>query len=253
MTLGYEFQPVDVDLTDHPRVRDIEKRIRRAAFGLYVAGLCYSRKHRTEGRLPRSFPEDDDPKLVAELVRVGLWIARDDGGWDIHNWMAKSGRGSSGAVRTKRWREKQRAANDSRDASDASPVTDGDVTVTRHTVTDSSLSPSSSLSGSSSSADQKILTGGSSGAPDWFREGVAGAVEMAGLKVDAIDQRWLEYKASRSRKTWSMNHEDAVGWLVAVLRREKRDADAKPKARGAEATKQPYDENAPWLKLPEVG
>lgn len=252
MSLGYEFAPIDVLLPEHPRVLRIEKRLRRAAFGLYVIGQCYARKHKTAGHLPAAFAEDDDPRIVAELVRVGLWVER-EGGWDIYNWEAKSGRGSSGAERTKRWREKQKQSSSECDERDASHVTDGDVTVTRHTVTDSSLSVSSSVSSDLSKADQINLTGGSSGVPEWFAAGVVATIEQAGFAVDNVPARWLEYEGSRSRKTWSMNHKDAVAWLLAVLRREKRDADAKPKPRGAEATKQPYDENAPWMKLPEVG
>jgi hypothetical protein len=249
VSLGYKFHPVDVDLPEHWRVIEIAKRLRRAAFGLYVAASCYSRKHKP-GIVPRAYVEDDDPRLVQELVRVGLWIPRDDSGWEIHNWEKKSpGRKKSSeppgasTARVQKHREKQKTAND---------VTDETVTVTPETVSvphaGTSVSVSSPSLGSSQ-ADQINLTGGSGGgAPGWFATGVVDAVEMAGLKADAVEQRWLEYKASRSRKTWAMNHEDAVGWLVTVLRREKREADARPKTRGAEATKQPYDPDAPWLK-----
>ncbi len=164
VTLGYSFQPVDVDLPEHPRVKTIAKRYRRAALGLYVAGLCYARKH-TPGLVPMCFVEDDDPKLVEELVRVGLWVPLGEVGWEIFNWEKKSGRGSTGAERTKRWREKQRAAvNDAepfvgpptRAECDASHVTGRDVTVTRHRVT----VPSPSLSSSDSSGSDQGGAGG---------------------------------------------------------------------------------------------
>lgn len=255
MPLKYEFQPVDVDLSDHPRVRAIKKPLRRAAFGLYVDGLCYARKYKTDGALPESFPEDDDPRLVSELVRVGLWLPSEAGGWSIHNWEKKSaGRKKSSeppgasTPRVHKHRESQKtAANETvetvSETVETDPVPHGSA----------SLSVSSSTSSDLSQADQINLTGSSSAVPDWFAVGVVGTVEQAGFAANDIPARWLEYEGSRARKTWPMNHKDAVSWLLAVLRREKRDADAKPKARGAEATKQPYDENAPWMKLPEVG
>jgi hypothetical protein len=255
MSLSYRFHPIDVDLPEHWRVLEIEKKHRRAAFGLYVAASCYSRKHKP-GMVVRAYVENDDPKLIDELVRVGLWLPRDDGtGWDIFNWEKKSpGRKKSSeppgasTTRVQKHRESKKTANDV-------TVETVDETVETESVphAGTSISVSSSVSSDLSQADQINLTGGSGSVPDWFAVGVVGTVEQAGFTADNIPARWLEYEGSRARKTWSMNHKDAVAWLLAVLRREKRDADAKPKAKGAEATKQPYDENAPWMKLPEVG
>ena len=252
MTLGYEFQPVDVDLPNHPRVRMIQKRLRRAALGLYVAGLCYARQYRTDGALPFAFAEDDDPKLIEELVRVGLWVPSEAGGWTIFNWEKKSaGRKKtsepSGAstARVKKLREKRAGA-----------ANETDVTVNETGETDtvasqsSSSSISSSLSGSDlSEADQINLTGGPNGVPSFFVAAAATAEQAVGRKVDHLEARFVEYEASRDRKRWPMGHKDAAAWLTTVVRSEARQAkEGTSRKRGAEITRQPYEDDAPWLK-----
>jgi hypothetical protein len=66
--------------------------------------------------------------------------------------------------------------------------------------------------------------------------------------------RWLEYDASRDRKGWARNQRDAVGWLIACVRREQREAKTGVRPRNAsEITKQPTDPTAPWLQDDYVG
>jgi hypothetical protein len=245
MTLGYQFQPIDVDLPEHPRFKKIEKRYRRAALGLYVAASCYAKKH-NPGLVHRVFVEDDDPKVVAELVRVGLWVDRDDGDWDIFNWEKKSaGRkktseppGSSTA-RVQKHRAIKQSAND---------VTAGTVGETVETVpvtsSGTSLSMSTSSSSDLSSADQKIATGGDGGPPDWFIGSVATASMEVG-DISDVGARWRSYVSSRKRKGWSQNHEDAVGWLCDVVRSERARKPA-PRADTRQPLRNP--ENADWLK-----
>lgn len=132
--------------------------------------------------------------------------------------------------------------NKKRHASEPPGVT-RDNTVS-HAGVPISISISSTSSGSSSLGE-----GLGEGPPEWFGDAARTVSEGTGREVTDLHGRWLEYRASRERKNWAMNARDAVGWLTAVMRTEAR----QPKARGAEATKQPYDENAPWMKLPEVG
>lgn len=221
MSLGYSFQPVDVDLPEHPRVKTIAKRYRRAALGLYVAGLCYARKH-TPGLVPMCFVEDDDPKLVEELVRVGLWVHLGEVGWEIFNWEKKSGRGSTGAERTKRWREKQRAAVNeakpfvgppTRAEWRASHVTDRDVTVTCHRVTGSSTSYSISSSLSEGEPERE--------APSWFVDVVEAVTMDTGERFN-VPEAWMRYAGHRATKGRPRNAQDARYWLGTVMVPEAR-------------------------------
>lgn len=250
MALGYEFQPIDVHLPDHPRVKKIAKRHRRAALGLYVAALCYSRLH-IPGVVPSAFAEDDDPKLVEELVRVGLWVPRDDGDWDIFNWEKKSpGRKKSSeppgasTARVRKHRESQRTAND---------VTVETVGETVETVSvphaGTSVSVSMSVSSDLSQADQKNLTGDSGGPPEWFLGSVATASMEVGDIAD-VGARWRSYVSSRKRKGWSQNHEDAVGWLCDVVRGE-RNRKPPPRADTRQPLRNP--EAADWMKKASGG
>lgn len=247
MTLGYSFQPVDVDLPDHPRVKTIAKRHRRAALGLYVAGLCYARKH-TPGVIPQCFVEDDDPKLVEELVRVGLWVPRADGDWEIHNWEKKSpGRKKSSepsgasTVRVHKHRELKKTAND---------VTDETVVETVETVSVARASSSPSISPSVSSdlsqADQINLTGDSR--PPWA-DGAFDSAEMStGEKFDR-GTVWFTYSNARDDAKRSTNASDFKRYLGSWASRQKSERLSRPtRGRGAEITKQPYDPDAPWLK-----
>lgn len=133
----------------------------------------------------------------------------------------------------------------------------GQATVTRDMgVTSTVTAPvghaevPSSISISDSGLD---LSGESRGgeAPPWWPGAVAAAEQAVGA-IDSPQARWLEYSASRARKGWASNHRDAVGWLSTVIRDErKRHAKNGPKS--GEITKQPYDPDAPWIKLGDTG
>jgi hypothetical protein len=246
MTLGYNFQPVDVELPDHPRVKRIEKRHRRAALGLYVAALCYARKH-TPGVVPRAFAEDDDPRVVSELVRVGLWVEREDGDWDIHNWEKKSpGRKKSSEPPGASTPRVQKLRNRK-----AGAANETDVTVSETVVTDSvaraSSSPSISPSVSSSDlcpADQINLTGGSR--PPWADAAFASAEMSTGETFDR-GTVWFTYANARDDAGRPTNASDFKRYLGSWASRQKSERVNRPK-RPAEITKQPYDPDAPWLK-----
>lgn len=115
-------------------------------------------------------------------------------------------------------------------------------------VTDASVTSSSFNSGSGSGS-----LGGAGGAPpgappDWWAKAVATVEQVVG-PVDQPGARWLEYDASRERKGWARSHRDAVGWLTAVTREERTRARASPTRNAAETTKQPFDPDAPWMKV----
>ena len=71
---------------DHPKV----VAVGGDAAWLYVCGLCYCRRHLTDGRIPMAaVPRLTDckspMKLAARLVAVGLWH-EDGDGWRVHDW-----------------------------------------------------------------------------------------------------------------------------------------------------------------------
>lgn len=57
--------------------------------------------------------------------------------------------------------------------------------------------------------------------PPWFAAAAEAVRTAAGLPVDDLAARWLEYSAARERKGWAMNQRDAMGWITAVVRGEK--------------------------------
>lgn len=261
MSLDFEFSPIDVALEGHPKAYDAGPE----AMGLWLWGKLHSKHQRTGGRLRRSavlaaWGGKRNIALAKRLVTAGLWIARDDGDWDIFNEEKKSpGRQSSSAERMRRLRDK-RKGDAPGDGCDASHVTASDVThvtgdvtppesVTRHMVTSCSLSVSSS-SGSLDlvEADPDLPDRSSMRAredvPPWFVEAAKTAAFAVG-DVGELPARWLEYQASRERKGWGQNHGDAAAWLTSVVRRERRDA--KPLARGGgpRGDRQPHDQA--WL------
>lgn len=78
------------DLFDeHPKVR----MAGQSAAWMYVAGLCYSSRHLTNGLIPSAalaglgqFPGTKAKKLAATLVEVGLW-EKDPQGYRIHDYL----------------------------------------------------------------------------------------------------------------------------------------------------------------------
>lgn len=260
MSLDYEFAPIDVDIITHERVMEIDRRLRLAAFGLWTWGQCYAKLHRTDGRLRRAVVfsalasgEADAAKLAAELVRVGLWIATDDG-WTIFNWSKKGPGRRPSTSSTERMRKLRKRRRDEShcDASDVTRVT-GDVTDDRHSVTCASISnsysPSSSVTLIRRSEDPPQSPRAIDGEPpEWFL-GAIGTAEMTEGTIDEHGSRWRSYVASRSRKGWAMNHEDAVGWLCDVMRNERSKRTRGPASTRPQDIMQPEIEGS-W-KMPE--
>lgn len=64
--------------------------------------------------------------------------------------------------------------------------------------------------------------------------------------ISDVGARWRSYLASRKRKGWSMNHEDAVGWLCDVVGTERRKRLDNARADTRQPLRNPED--ADWLK-----
>lgn len=240
MSLGYRFQPIDLALEGHPRAWEAGPE----AMGLWLWGMVHAKAHRTGGRLTRAavlgaWGGKRNAELAKRLVASGLWVT-EAVGWSIRNFESKSAGGSS-TERVQRFRERSKGVSET----EVKRVSSGVTATGLPLPSISTLSVSSSGSQIASPAV----------APDWWA-GSCDAAEMAlggAVPVDDRPARWAEYSAARDRKGWAVGHKDAVGWLTAVLRSERTRARERPGARGAEITKQPFDPNAPWLKLPEVG
>ena len=226
MSLDYEFAPIDVDIITHPRVADIDKSIRSAAFGLWVWGQCYARLHKTGGFLKRSavlvalaVGEAVNMKLAGALHACGLWVERPDfSGWDIHNFERKAGGRSPGAERTARYRSKRQSSPPppSHEASHVtSPVTPLVTTSDVTGVTSASYSPSFSSSESSSGERERGLR------PEWFDE-VLSTIEMTCEPIADPGAAWLRYRGHRAKKREPMGREDAEYWLTTVVVAEQR-------------------------------
>lgn len=250
MSLDYEFAPIDVSIMTHPKACAAGPE----AMGLWLWGQTYAKVHKTGGRLHRpavlaAWGGRRNIMLAKRLEEAGLWLLREDGDWDVHNFDRKTGARSSSAERMRRLRAKKPTSDAPGDAPSDVTCDGGDVTVTRTCDAPCSTSVSISPSGSDL-VTRSDLPGRSGGPPDWW----AGAVSAAEGAVGSVSDpgaRWLEYDASRERKGWARGHRDAVGWLTAVVRRERQQARGSPK--GAEATRQPFDPDAPWMKLEETG
>ena len=82
-----QWTPLAVGFFTHPKVVQVDGPAKL----LYLAGLCYSQRHLTDGWLPAGVvpilaaEAGCTRRGAAELERVGLWDAA-DGGWQIHDW-----------------------------------------------------------------------------------------------------------------------------------------------------------------------
>lgn len=218
---------------------------------LYDWGMLLSGQQETDGEIsmvavlssPWGYGGQRNIKAAAKLVEVGLW-ERTDKGFRICRW-TEQGNATKAQLDEHRTaaRDRMRAK---RSSSPPPAVRSQSV---RANIERTSLDVPTSTSYCTSGSD---LQGGAGGPPDWW----AGAVDAAAMAVGVVDEpgaRWLEYDASRERKGWSRNHRDAVGWLTAVVRDERKRAKSASSARGADVTKQPFDPDAPWMKLEEAG
>lgn len=229
---------------DHERLLDAGPQAR----DLYVWGMLYAGKHETDGELPMiavmasawGIGGKANVKAAARLVDVGLW-ERTDTGFKVLKWSAQ------GNQTTKSLAAKREAGRLRKERYDAAR------NAVTNAVSNAKGSTSTSLSVSESRSPEPKQIEIASGPPGWW-DGACDATAMAiGGEVADRSALWVQYLASRGRKSWDMNHNDAVGWIAAVVRSERARVRAGPvRSRGAEITKQPTDPDAPWMKLPEV-
>lgn len=235
-------------------VRDHERFLEAGpvARDLYVWGMLYAGHLETDGAIPMvallaapwGAGGKANIKHATKLVEVGLW-ERTDSGYQVLKW-TEQGNASKAELRAARDAAKERMR---KRRSSAPPAAGSGEVRANFSRSDSEVPSSLSLCTSGSGSPE----GMQGEVPSWFAVDAVATAEMAGVKVTEVPARWLEYRAGRERKGWAMGTTDAAAWLTNVMRREALDEARRPKARGAEATKQPTDPTAPWMKLPEVG
>lgn len=131
---------LDDRLRDHPKI----VRTSATAFRQWALALCYCSAHGTEGRLDEAvIALRIGPKIVEELVEIGLWDREEDGLW-VHDWQEHNEardqkielRREQARERQKRHRDKVRNGRVTRD-SNANVTRDNQRYVTRDTDRDS--------------------------------------------------------------------------------------------------------------------
>lgn len=183
---------------------------------------------------------------IAQLLATGKLT------WDGSNFQLSDPdylerRRRSGAERTADWRARKKAdvtpvTSPLSPTSQASPVTG----VTPVLVLSDLIS-----SGSDLGSDARPPADGSP--PAWW-DGACDATIMA-IGGEVLERRalWVQYLASRKRKVWSMDHTDAVGWLTAVLRSERRETSERTKVAGERTAAIVRERHGPEVKaLPSV-
>jgi hypothetical protein len=214
MSLDYQFAPIDVNIAGHPRAwaAGVE------AMGLWLWGMAHARQQKTGGHLSRpavlgAWGGKRNIMLAKRLVDAGLWVTRDDGDWDIHNFERKTSGNGSAATRAKRYRDRKR---------DASGVT-SDVTEASPVTRDASRSPSMSMSSSvSSSVSNPGSRPASDGPPEWFGSAVDVVAMGTGVALP-VPEAWLRYDGHRAGKGIAPNAKDAQYWLTTVMVPEHRE------------------------------
>lgn len=212
---------------------------------LWEWGMKWSGRHEKDGKIPMhavlaspwGYGGKANIKAATKLVEVGLWERTDDG-FLILRW-AEQGNKTHAELEAARekWRKKKKIQ---RESVPPEPPTECPQGTTEGTLARVLNSTSYSSSGSGSPGG----AGGAPGrAPDWWLDALATAGDTVGNIAEG-EARWLEYDASRERKGWARNHRDAVGWLCAVVRTEKRNAKAP-------TTRQPLENMDSWL--PKTG
>lgn len=239
--LDYEFAPIDVAILAHPKACAAGPE----AMGLWLWGQAYAKWLKTDGRIHRA------PMLVAwggkrnimlarKLVEVGLWIAREDGDWDVYNYETKTPARASSAERMRKLRERKKAEVSANDVTPSDvTVTPSDVTVTRHALRECSPSPSISVT---SVSDQ----GGAGGRPAWV-DGAFDSAEMStGEKFDR-GTVWFTYANARDDAGRATNAADFKRYLGSWASRQKSDRENRRQRVGAIVQSA---DNRAW-KLPE--
>lgn len=253
MSLDYEFAPIDVSITTHPKAfaAGVE------AMGLWLWGIAFAKQHASGGRLHRAavlgaWGGRRNIMLAKRLVEAGLWVVREDGDWDIHNFEKKGPGLTSSADRMRRLRERRRSSpppslGDASDVTVTSPSDAGDANsdvTKRHRC-----SPSLSSSDLNSSLPDKIPNAEvfQVPRPAWV-DAVIATVAMATGEMLHADTLWLGYTGSRDHDGRSYTRGDFQKYTTSWASRQKREREREPKT--GQRLRQPLGNPAtlPWLK-----
>ncbi len=246
---------IDVNIITHEKA--LEAGVE--AFGLWAWGMCYAQLHHTDGRLPRvavlsALAGRRNIMHAKRLVEARLWTANEDGSWSIFNYGKKNqtadeirAKKEASADRVRRWRERRNAPGNA------------DVTPGERVRTDPPPTPSLPPDNTTRKQEGAApVTPPVTAEPDW----VDGSIEAVSSATGETFDRgvvWTTYQGSRESAHRPIGAADFRKFLGSWASRQKSDrvnARERPSgriARGAEITKQPFDPNAPWLKLEEVG
>ncbi len=236
------FAGIDVDIITHEKA--LNSGI--AGFGLWAWGMCYAQKHTTDGRLPLvavMSALDEDRRILrraaVRLVTSGLWVESADGSFAVFNYPKKNQtaddiqrKKDAATGRKERWLERQEAA--SRTRSKTLPEREG---------TPSPPEPPPPLQPSPPEREGDAL-------PEWVGTSIDSVSATTGEMFDRAIV-WTKYQGSREDSGRKPSPADFRGFLASWASRQK--SERVNRQRGAETTKQPYEADAPWLKLPEVG
>lgn len=78
---------LDDHLDENPKIAGLSD----SAFRLYIWGLCYCARQRTDGLIPGSMPVRSGvrhwERCSDDLVAAGLWILREAGGWEVNDYL----------------------------------------------------------------------------------------------------------------------------------------------------------------------
>lgn len=257
------FAGIDVNIITHEKVLIAGAE----ALGLWTWGMCYAQVHGTDGRLPRvavmsALGEQRRvlSRLAVRLVTAGLWIENEDGSFQVHNYGRKNQtsdeirrRKEATAERTRRWRGRSRDA-----------IGDAVVTLSECVSDRASLQPP--LQDNTTTTRSEIGTASpptEPGAVPKSRRKPETPCPESGASAGEIRdwvERWaipdghgeFQHFLDHHRKNDKRWRDWSAAWRT-WLKNAPKFGPRGSFTRGAEITKQPTDNEAPWMKLPEVG
>lgn len=264
------FAGIDVDIILH------EKAVLAGpeAMGLWLWGMCYAQKYATNGRLPRSlvlgaFQGRRNIMLARKLVASGLWSEHEDGSWSIWNYAKKNQtaeeiaarreeRKQANAARQQRWRNARNA--------DVTQSNAGVSALRSVTITGEESEPSPEPTPTPEPVNKigpaltlpALEVGSAGGGRRRKPETPCPGSEATPEAVAAWAATWrlptthaeFDHFLDHHRKHDKRWRDWAAAWRTWLKNAPR--FGARSGARGAEITKQGFDPDAPWMKLPEV-
>jgi hypothetical protein len=219
------YAKVDVKLRDHERAHRAG-----VAMATWTWALLYVREQESDGFIPDValrgswVGERESMRHASKLVEVGLW-EKTDGGWRICRYAEKNE--TKAAIEQRRLDARARMnrvrANKYRTSEEPSPTEQPAVPGSGSGFEFVEVGDRVGVLRGVGGPGEGTPAVDSATPPEWF-EAAAATASMAVGDIHDLPAKWLSYRASRGRKGWSKNHEDAVGWLSEVAGRERREA-----------------------------